>query len=304
MKTLKRKVRALAGTSHDGFVLVAVLWILGGLAVLAAVYTLYVVNAAVSEEVNDDRIQTDASVKAALELTAYYLEAVKADERPASGQFNFRTGTANVAVGFRSESARIDLNAAPLPLLAGLFTTLGADADSAKVYAEHVIAWRTPGNTGNPDQNKEVTAYRNAGLTYDPREAPFNNVQELWLVLGLPAALVERALPYVTVYSGLPTINVMDAAPEVIAALPGMSPDRLDAVLKQRAALSTDARPVLQLLGPAQASATAGASNAIRVTAEVGLPRGRRVKAEAVILLLEDAPDPYRVLSWTDDFDG
>ena len=29
-----------------------------------------------------------------------------------------------------------------------------------------------------------------------------------------------------------------------------------------------------------------------------------RINAEAVILLLEDAPDPYRVLSWTDDFDG
>ena len=48
--------------SNDGFILVAVLWILGGFAVLAAVYTLYVVNAATSLAVNDDRIQADASV--------------------------------------------------------------------------------------------------------------------------------------------------------------------------------------------------------------------------------------------------
>ena len=61
---------------------------------------------------------------------------------------------------------------------------------------------------------------------------------------------------------------------------------------------------MLQLLGPAQANATAGASNAVRVRVQVGLPRGRRINAEAVILLLQDAPDPYRVLSWTDDFDG
>src|SRR5882672_6678183 len=81
----------------DGFILVAVLWILGGLAVLAAIYTLYVVNAATSLEVNDDRIQADASVSAALELTAYYLSAVKAEERPTSGQFNFRVGDSNVA---------------------------------------------------------------------------------------------------------------------------------------------------------------------------------------------------------------
>ena len=61
---------------------------------------------------------------------------------------------------------------------------------------------------------------------------------------------------------------------------------------------------MLQLLGPAQSSATAAGSSATRIMVQVGLERGRRINAEAVILLLEDAPDPYRVLSWTDDFDG
>ena len=90
----------LGRKSSDGFILVAVLWILGGLAVLAAIYALYVVNAATSLEVNNDRIQADASVSAALELTAYYLGAVKPQERPTSGTFNFRVGSSNVAVGF------------------------------------------------------------------------------------------------------------------------------------------------------------------------------------------------------------
>jgi general secretion pathway protein K len=290
--------------SDDGFILVAVLWILGGLAVLAAVYTLYVVNAATSLAVNNDRIQSDASVSAALELTAYYLGAVKPEERPSSGQFNFRIGGASIAVDFRSEAARIDLNSAPKDLLAGLFRVLGAEADAASQYADRIDAWRTPASTPNQDQDKEVTAYRSAGLTYSPRQAPFSNVQELWLVLDLPPALVERALPFVTVFSGMPGINVMDAAPEVIAALPGMTPDRLNSVLNQRGALAADAKSVLPLLGPAQGAATEPGSNATRVTVQVALDRGRWINAAAVILLLEDAPEPYRVLSWTDDFDG
>ncbi len=294
----------LSPKSNDGFILIAVLWILGGLAVLAAIYTLYVVNAATSLEVNNDRIQSDASVSAALELTAYYLGAVKPEERPTSGQFNFRIGGSNIAVGFRSEAARIDLNSAPKELLAGLFRVLGAEADAAGQYADRVIGWRSPASSPNPDQDREVTAYRNAGLSYNPRQAPFTNVQELWLVLGLPPALVERALPFVTVFSGMSSINVMDAAPEVVAALPGMTPDRLDGVLKQRTALPSDARPLMQSLGSGQASATAAGSNATRVTVQVDLAKGRRINAAAVILLLEDAPDPYRVLSWTDDFDG
>jgi general secretion pathway protein K len=290
--------------SNDGFILVAVLWILGGLAVLAGVYTLYVVNAATSLQVDNDRIQADASVSAALEMTAFYLAAEKPEERPASGQFSLRVGSSNVAVGFKSETARIDLNSAPKELIAGLFRVLGADADSANQYADRIIGWRTPASVPNPDQDREVTAYRNAGLTYNPRQAPFANVQELWLVLGLPPALVEHALPFVTVYSGSASVDVMNAAPQVVAALPGMTPDRLDAVLNQRNALPADARPVLQMLGPAQEGAAATRSNATRVTVQVSLAGGRRVNAAAVILLLQDAPDPYRVLSWTDDFDG
>ena len=298
----------LARKSTDGFILVAVLWILGGLAVLAAIYALYVVNAATSLEVNNDRIQANASVSAALELTAYYLGAVKPQERPTSGTFNFRVGRSNVAVDFLSEAARIDLNAAQPPLLAGLFRVLGAPSDAANTYAERVIGWRTPAASANPDAvlgiDNETTAYRNAGLTYNPRLAAFTHVQELWLVLGLPPALIERARPFVTVFSGMGTVNVIDAAPEVIAALPGMTPDRLDAVLKQRNALKQDARLLLQLLGPAQSSATLQGSKATRVMVQVDLAKGRRINAEAVILLLEDAPEPYRVLSWTDDFDG
>jgi len=292
----------------DGFILVAVLWILGGLAVLAAIYALYVVNAATSLEVNNDRIQANASVSAALELTAYYLGAVKPQERPTSGTFSFRVGRSNVAVDFLSEAARIDLNTAPPPLLAGLFRVLGAQPEAADIYAERIVGWRTSAPLQNPNaeqvSDKETTAYRNAGLTYNPRLAPFTHVQELWLVLGLPPALIERARPFVTVFSGMPSVNVMDAAPEVIAALPGMTPDRLDAVLKQRNTLRQDARLLPQLLGPAQASATVQGSAATRVMVRVGLAKGRRINAEAVILLLEDAPDPYRVLSWTDDFDG
>jgi general secretion pathway protein K len=294
--------------SDDGFILVAVLWILGGLAVLAAIYALYVVNAATSLEANNDRIQTNASVSAALELTAYYLGAVKPQERPTSGTFNFRVGQSNVAVDFLSEAARIDLNAAQPPVLAGLFSALGAPSDAANMYAERIVGWRSSAVSSNLDaersDDKESVAYRNAGLTYNPRLGPFAHVQELWLVLGLPPALTERAMSFVTIFSGMPTINVLDAAPEVIAALPGMTPERLDAFLKQRGSLRQDVPSLFLLLGPARVYATLQGSAATRVKVRVELAKGRRVNAEAVILVLEDAPDPYRVLSWTDDFDG
>jgi general secretion pathway protein K len=125
----------------------------------------------------------------------------------------------------------------------------------------------------------------------------------LGLVVGLPEVLVERALPLVTVYSGAGKVNVMDAAPEVIAALPGMTPDLLHTVLVQRTAAPQNGDILMSLLGPAQGDATVEASRAMRVTVFVSFDNGRRTAAEVVIYIGDNDAEPYRVLSWRDEFD-
>ena len=301
---LRLRAAAARAPAADGFVLVAVLWILGGLATLAGVYAVYVVNAAAGMSVDRDRLQAEASMSGAVELTAYYLGAVEPATRPSSGTFTFQLGGRGIAVSFVSEAARIDLNTAPKTLLAGLFRGLGAAPDDAEYYADRIEGWRKQSDVEIESRDKEIAAYRAAGLAYDPRQHAFNSVQELWLVLGLPPALVERAMPYVTVFSGMPSVNVIDAAPEVLGALPGMSPDRLYDLLNRRQARPVDAAAILASLGGAQGAATALASHAFRVRIGMTLAQGRQVTGEAVILLIENAPEPYRVLSWTDGFDG
>ena len=180
--------------SDDGFIIVAVLWILGALATLVSIYAIYVANTAVSLSVNDDRLQAEASVSAALELTAYRLAAASAEARPTQGIFSFRAGRANVAVEFRSEAARIDLNAAPKALLAGLFAALGAPYDNAESYADRIIAWRT--KVGPEDQNNEADAYRTAGLSYKPRQAP-RVIKLTWRAFGR-----DRRMPLTNRYRG------------------------------------------------------------------------------------------------------
>jgi len=286
-------------TSPDGFIVVAVLWILGALATLVSIYTVYVIDTAVAFGVHDDRLRAEALVSAAVELTAYQLTAT-AVTRPTHGGFSFRMRQASVAVEFRSEAARIDLNAAPKELLVGLFATLGARRDEAERYASRVISWRTP---PPKDQDPEAQAYRTAGLRYAPRGARFPHVSELSLVLDLPIALVERALPFVTVYSGRPQVNALDAAPEVIAALPGMTRDRLNAVLAQRQATPENGQVLMPLLGPAQGYVTMEASKASRVTVRIAFDNGRRTSSEVVILMFEEGTEPYSVLSWRDELD-
>jgi general secretion pathway protein K len=137
---------------------------------------------------------------------------------------------------------------------------------------------------------------------YLPRHAPFPAVEELWLVRGIPSAIVEAMLPYVTVFSNLPAINVADAAPQVLAALPNMTPENLQSVLSQRADPAQDPRGLIALAGGE--GATIAGSRAYRVSVEAELGDGRRNAAEIVILLLDSGDEPYRVLSWHNASDG
>ncbi|WP_246791493.1 general secretion pathway protein GspK [Bradyrhizobium commune] len=283
-----------------GFIVVVVLWMLAALAALALIYLTYVTNTAVTVAVNADRLQADALMNAGLELTAYRLTAQNEATRPTSGTFNARVGAGRVSVTFRSEAARIDLNMAPKPILAGLMMALGVSETDAPTYADRIMAWRSSTEAGQ--DNPEDSYYRTLGAPYLPRHAPFPHSDELWLVRGIPPAVIERVLPYVTVFSNMRTVNVLDAAPQVVAALPGMTPETLQRLLRDRADPNVDPRSLVGLAG--SASATTEGAKTYRLTIAAESPAHRASAAEIVILLLDSGDEPYRVLSWHNAFDG
>ena len=292
MTARRRRERAT-----DGFILVAALWIVSALAALSAVYAVYVSSTAMAVAVTDDDLRAQALTRAAVELAAGQLLAVPEERRPRHGAFDFRLGGAAVSVTFRTEAARIDLNGASKKLIAGLFRSLGAQVEDADQYAERVIGWRVAPNVGA--QDREGSLYRAAGLAYGPRGAPFAHAGELTLVLGLPPALVERALPFVTVFGRHEDVNILEAAPEVIAALPGMTPAHLSDVLAQRATLAPG-QSATAVLGSVQNAATSDTSKAMRVTVLLALDNGRRIASE-VVIMIDGRDEPYQVLSWQND---
>jgi general secretion pathway protein K len=312
---------------QHGFIIVAVLWMIAALAVLAAIYTRFALTTAVATTVHEDRLRAGGLISAAVELTAYQLTAMmpgnksptagtttnasnseralqpRAQQMPTKGAFSFRLGRAGATVDYRSEAARIDLNAAPKELIAGLFRTLGAETEEAGYYADRIVGWRKKQREA-AGENQEATAYRVAGISYKPRQAPFQSAAELWLVLGIPPILKERALPFLTVYSGQADVDSENAAPEVVASVPNMTSERLGDVLQRRASPAQFGQTPSDQPGAGQKLVASTPSPSFRINIRAVLQNGRRVGAEIVILVLEDAEEPYRVLSWRDDFDG
>jgi general secretion pathway protein K len=331
-----------ATRAEAGFVLVAVLWILAALATLASIYSSYTVSTAATSRVADDRVQAEASIRAGVEMAVYRQLALPDKARPARGGFDMRVGRTGVEVRFRSEAARIDLNAAPADLLVGLFTGVGVDSPRAETFAERIVGWRTKARA-SADAKKDANSQEGAGvpnaqagggatnaqvdagaakedklyaekhMPYPPRHAPFDNALELSLLPGVSIAVVEQVLPFVTVFSGRSEIDVSNADPTVLSALPGMTLQILGAVLNARVEDSNDGRALLELLGPAKAYATADQSKVFRTSIAVEFDNGRRIHAEVVFRLKDqgdkdkddkDRDDPYELLYWRDDFDG
>ena len=313
---MKQPVKQMADTSERGFVIVAVLWLLVALSTLAMVFSVYLSNSARALGVTDTGIQKDALVSASLELTAYQLLLTDEKSRPTQGSFRFRLDSAEVFVTFTSEAARVDLNTAPKEILANLFEVLGAEQRAAAEIADRIDGWRTAPKEGAA--NDEEALYLASGLSYSPRQGPFAHVNELGLVLGVSSVMVERALPYVTVFSRSKDVDVLIAPPEVIAALPGMTPEALSDFLKQRSSLPRDKDAVAAALGPAKAAATLPQAKSFRVLTTLRFDNGRHSSSEAVIALGADKgkdddkskdsdngkskdKGPYSILSWQDD---
>jgi general secretion pathway protein K len=337
-----------------------VLWILAALATLASIYSSYTVNTAAASHIPDDRVQAEASIRAGVEMAVFRQLALPEKARPTSGGFDIRVGRTGVSVRFRSEGARIDLNAAPADLLTGLFTAVGVDPAQAESFAERVVGWRTkaqaasdtkpaannqsaqpstggtnaqadsdPSNAQMGAAAKEDKLYGEQHLPYPPRHSPFENTMELSLLPGIPLAVVERVLPFVTVFSGRPEVDIFTANSTVLSAFPEMTPQILGAVQRARMTAPDDGRALLELLGPAKARATTERSKASRASIAVDFDNGRRVHAEVVFRLKDkddkdksdgnsenkgdnnsdkddkaESGEPYDLLYWLDDFDG
>lgn len=286
-----------------GFIVVAALWMLAALAGFAGVAASYLSQSAIALTALDASTQQEMLASAGIELAAYELSAPATVRRPTHGGFSFRLANASVTVEYMSEASRINLNMAPRAMIAGLFASLGAPAEAASQYADRVVAWRSAPRPNVQDEEDQL--YRAAGLNYLPRRAPFGSVDELSLVLGLPAAMVERAMPFVTVYSGIAEVNVLDAAPEVLAALPDMSQARLDAFLDARASLPRDNPEfVLGALGGRQPGATLAGSDAYRLRMRVVFSDGRQSSPEGIIMILGPGEkEAYRIFTWRSGLD-
>jgi general secretion pathway protein K len=279
-----------------GMVLLIVLWTIALCSALAMATSVSFRSFAGIGAIDRDRTQGDALLTAGLEMAAGL--ATDWPDRPLLERettFDLSTGTVRARVN--DEGGRIDIGKASPDFLAALLRSVGASQSQADSVAQSIVAWRSRKNDRAANNNPPNTASANAS-TNGARNAFLTDVAQIAEVRGMRPEWVTAITPLTTVF-GAETVNPLTAPAGVIASLPGVDRDRLNAFLAARRNFPNDAARLGEILGPAQRFVEAKPQQVVSVQIAATLGDGYAAAARAVIVLLPHDNEPYRVLVWT-----
>jgi general secretion pathway protein K len=267
-------------TASSGAILVTVLWSLALLSALGMAASTTFRGFAGIVTVERDRIRAQALLVAGLEVAAGIV--VRLGENPLVAQeTEVRLPGGVVAVQLTDEGGRIDVGKAPVEVLASLFRYVGAP--NADALAERVAEWRKPNASSDEPSTQQETA--------------FASLRGLQLAAGMGPDVVAALAPLATVF-GNTTLNPMSAPGEALAALPGVERRELTGFLAARSRGSADPARLSALLGPAGRYLQAAPVRAVSARLLATLPDGYAEAAQAVLVILPEDTQPYRLLAW------
>ena len=194
-------------------------------------------------------------------------------------------GGVSVGISVVDEEGKIDLNEAPLELIAGALFGAGVPSEQATQVACRLVARR-----GYADGRCEQMEVTETGL--------FKSVEEIYH-LGVGEAVFWKVLPALTVYSGSSAIDPRVAPRGALVAVPSMIPEDVDAFLQRRAAAAESRVPLDDAEVPRDRRWFAlSTRQTYAISASATTATGARSRAEMVVRLTGQKRHPFVVLAW------
>ena len=211
---------------------------------------------------------------------------------------------AKIRLRLITESGKVDINSADTGLMEGLMAHAPIDEDQRMALLNAIIDWRDEDDLVSIN-GAEKKQYQEAGLSYQPRNKPFQSIEELQLVLGMTEPVYKWLEPLVTVNSGQQQVDLQQAPQEVLRVLPGVDANLLETFLATRLDSDNKGLPPPAFPGGTGQSSVPGQINLVTVISEAILDDGADALVNVMIVKTENNPiSPFQVLKWQRDASG
>ena len=220
---------------QKGFALVLVLWVLSLLTIMAGSFALSMRREAAIVTGSSNNAQAMAVAESGLAIAEFMLLNPDQQQRWRTDGSIYQIDYADSRVRIRllSETGKIDLNSADQALLQGLMTYAPVDEELQTKLVSAILDWRDADDLVNIE-GAEKEEYEDAGLSYHPRNKPFESIEELQMVLGMNEQVFKWLEKLVTIYSGQSKPDMTQAAEEVLRVLPEMDAGLIDGYITAR----------------------------------------------------------------------
>lgn len=219
-----------------GIALILVLWLIVLLTSIIGLFAFVAQTERLQGRAQERGMTAEEAARAALEYAVVRISSQNPKLRwlPDGREYPWSFNTADIRVKIIDETGKIDLNTANIQLLTDFFKALGVEPAQAARLGAAVVDWRDMDTLTQPSGGAEDADYAAAGRSYGAKDAPFDTIAELNLILGISPEIFAKAAPHITIYSGLSTPNQQYASEVVMRAM-GIDQLQIDAQLKQRA---------------------------------------------------------------------
>ncbi len=285
---------------QKGFALVLVLWVLSLLTIMAGSFALGMRRETSIITGIRNNAQALAVAESGIAMAEMMLLIPDQNKRwRADGSiYEVNSADAKVRVRLLSEAGKIDINKADQTVLQGLMSFAPVDEEQQSRLVSAIIDWRDQDDLVqlNGAEKKE---YQAAGLNYQPRNKPFQSIEELQLVLGMNESVFLWIEPLVTVFSGQSQVTVQLAAKEVLQTIPGLDTGLVDSYIAARLESAINNLPAPPFPSSSGQNNAAGQNNVLTLVSEAQLNDESSAMISTVISQSDEAQEtPFQVLKW------
>ena len=300
--------------SQRGVVLVLVLWAGALLSVIAVGLAFGVRTDRVAITNAGARLQAEVMAESAVNRAL--LDLIGSDRpiawRPDGRVYEMPFEGGLLRASIHAETGKIDLNAAPEQLLAGLVSTvherLGDAPVSAASLTAAILDWRDADSLTRPF-GAEDPEYRAAGRDRGAGNRAFLSIDELGQVLGMSERVFKQIRPLVTVHTRSPKIDPITAPKLALLAASDLESAQIAAFLSERNRLlalepvirGQNVGSLLDMLKGSERHFALANARIFTILAEGRTSDGVAAFRQAVVEVTPGSARPYSVLAWADE---